>query len=87
MLLFDEMESINKLKIFNKYAYYPLISKFMKDYTSNDARIYLGKTQNISVKETDTLKEELMHFEKKSIKNQQPITNGTFCLDILKIIN
>jgi len=87
MLLFDEMEAINKLKIFNKYAYYPLISKFRRDYTSNDARIYMGKTQNINVQETDTLKEELMHFEKKSYKKQQPLTNGTFCFNILKIIN
>ena len=87
MLLFDEMEFYNKLKIFNKYAFYPLISKFKKDYTSNRARIYLGKTQNIKVHETDTLKDELLHFEEKSSKNQQPLTSGSFCLDILKIIN
>ena len=87
MLLFDEMELSNKLKIFNKYASYPSITKFKKDYTSNKARIYLGKTKNIIVKESDTLKNELIHFEKTCYKKQQPLTNGNFCLDVLKIIN
>ena len=31
---------------------------------SNKARIYTGKTKNIKVKETDSLKQELLHFEK-----------------------
>ena len=87
MLVFDEMEKSNKLKIFNKYAFYPPLNKFKKDYTSNSARIYLGKTKNIKVNENDTLKNELIHFEKKCFKNQQPLTNGRFCLNILKIIN
>ena len=45
MLVFDEMEKSNKLKIFNKYAFYPPLTKFKKDYTSNSARIYLGKNK------------------------------------------
>ena len=40
MLLFDEMDQENKLKIFNKYAYYPKIAKFKKNYISDRARIY-----------------------------------------------
>lgn len=87
MLVFDEMEKSNKLKIFNKYASYPPLIKFKKDYTSSSARIYLGKTKNIKVKENDTLKNELMHFEKKCYKDQEPLTNGRFCLDVLKTIN
>ena len=43
MLLFDEMNDSNKLRIFNKFAYYPKLSKFKKNYISNKARIYLGK--------------------------------------------
>ncbi len=87
MLMFDEMEISNKLKIFNKYAFYPPLTKFKKDYTSNNARIYLGKTKNIKVKENDSLKNELLHFEKKCYQNQQPLTNGRFCLDVLKTIS
>ena len=75
-----------KLKIFNKYAYYPKITKFKDNYLSSKARIYLGKTKNILVNENDTLKDELIHFEKSSDLSYEPITNGKFCLDILKII-
>ena len=87
MLLFDEMETKNKLRIFNKYASYPKITKFKDNYLSNVARIYLGKTKNINVKESDTLKTELIHFEKKAKLKSEPDTNGKFCLEILKIIN
>ena len=87
MLLFDEMETKNKLRIFNKYALYPKITKFKDNYLSNMARIYLGKTKNINVNESDTLKRELIHFEKKCYKKLQKLTNGDFCLAILKIIN
>ena len=87
MMLFDEMEQENKLKIFNKYAYYPKITKFKKNYISNKARIYAGKTKNIKVKENDTLKKELLHFDYVSKYGKKPITNGEFCLDILKLVN
>ena len=87
MLLFDEMEQENKLKIFNKYAYYPKIAKFKKNYISDKARIYTGKTKNIKIRKSDTLKNELMHFEHVSKNKKKPITNGKFCLDILKLIS
>lgn len=86
MLLFDEMNDSNKLRIFNKFAYYPKLSKFKKNYISNKARIYLGKTKNIKIKETDSLKNELNYFENVSKKNKKPITDGKFCLDILKLV-
>lgn len=87
MMLFDEMEQENKLKIFNKYAYYPKITKFKKNYISNKARIYAGKTKNIKIKENDTLKKELLHFDYVSKYGKKPITNGEFCLEILKLVN
>ena len=86
MLVFDEMKNNNKLQIFNKYAIYPKITKFEKNYISNKARIYTGKTKTIKVKETDTLKDELIHFETVCKKNISPITNGKFCLEVLKLI-
>ena len=86
MLEFNEMENNHKLKIFNKYAFYPKITKFKKNYISDKARIYTGKTKNIKVRETDTLKNELLYFEKVSKKNITPITSGKFCLEVLKLI-
>ena len=86
MLLFDEMKAKNKLKIFNKYAYYPKITKFKRNYISNKARIYKGKTKNIIIRETDSLKNELLHFELKSKNYKTPMTNGKFCLDILQLV-
>jgi len=86
MLLFDEMETEHKLKIFNKYAYYPKITKFKNNYMSNKARIYTGKTKNIKVKETDSLKQELLHFEKVCKNKKPPITSGKFCLEVLNLI-
>ena len=35
----------------------------------------------------DLGKNELIHFEINSAKNKDPLTNGKFCLDILKIFN
>ena len=87
MLLFDEMESNNKLKIFNQYASYPKITKFKENYMSETARIFKGKTKNINVKETDTLKNELVHFEKVCKNNIAPVTSGKFCLEVLKLMN
>ena len=86
MLEFNEMEKNHKLKIFNKYAFYPKITKFKNNYISDKARIYTGKTKNIKVIETDSLKNELLHFEEVSKKNTTPITNGKFCLEVLKLI-
>ena len=87
MLLFDEMEINNKLKIFNQYASYPKITKFKENYMSETARIFKGKTKNINVKETDTLKNELLHFEKACKNNMTPVTSGKFCLEVLKLMN
>ena len=86
MLLFDEMAKSEKLRIFNKYAFYPKITKFKNNYISNKARIYTGKTRNIKIKETDTLKNELLHFIKACKNKKKPFTNGRFCLEVLKLI-
>ncbi len=87
MLLFDEMEMHNKLKVFNKYAYYPKLTKFKKNYISNKARIYTGKTKNVKIKENDPLKNELKHFEKSCKTKNEPLTNGEFCLEILDLVS
>jgi len=87
MLLFDEMDDQNKLKVFNKYAYYPKLTKFKKNYISNKARIYTGKTRNVKIMENDPLKNELKHFEKSCRTKKKPRTNGEFCLEILDLVS
>lgn len=87
MLLFDEMLLKNKLKIFNKYAHYPKINKFNANVLSNKARIYLGETKNIKVREKDILKNELLDFIQSSKNNVKPKSNGHFCLEVLKLLN
>ena len=85
MLLFDEMNDSNKLRIFNKFAYYPKLSKFKKTIYQIKQNL-LRQNKNVKIKETDSLKNELNYFENVSKKNQKPITDGKFCLDILKLV-
>ena len=50
MLQFDEMDQKNKIKIYDKYAEYPNISKFEKNFFTPKANIYLGKTYTPKIK-------------------------------------
>ena len=43
MLLFDEMNIHEKIKIYNKYAAYPKIEKLKNTFFSKQAKIYEGK--------------------------------------------
>jgi len=83
MLVFDEMID-NKIKIYSKYASYPDINFNKNDIFSNKARIHLGKTTNIKVKENDSLTKEIKHFIYCCNNNKKPITSGEFCFDVLK---
>ena len=56
MLLFNEMDPLNKIKIYNKYAEYPKISQFDSSYFSQKAKIYEGKNIIPKVKLNDPLK-------------------------------
>ena len=64
MLLFDEMNSINPITIYNQYASYPKISKFDKSFFTPKANIYYGKTFSPKIKFTSPLKSELSYFIK-----------------------
>ena len=43
MLLFDEMDLVNTIKIYNKYAEYPKVQEFDKKFFKSKALIYEGK--------------------------------------------
>ena len=72
MLLFNEMESDNKIKIFNKYAQYPNISYFDNKFFNRKAKIYLGKNFSPKLSKTIVYMTKLIIFliVLKKIKNQ-----------------
>lgn len=84
MLIFDELEEINKIKIYNKYAYYPKVNYFKKILTEK-ARIYHGNSENINIKSNDSLINELKYFFNCVDAKIIPMTNLTFSQKILSV--
>ena len=84
MLIFDELEEINKIKIYNKYAYYPKVNYFKKILTEK-ARIYHGNSENINIKSNDSLINELKYFFNCVDAKIIPITNLTFSQKVLSV--
>ena len=87
MLLFNEMESGNKIKIYNKYAKYPKISEFDNKFFSKKAKIYLGKNYSPKIPENDSLLDEFKYFFKCVKRNSKPVTDIEFASKILKILS
>ncbi len=86
MLLFDEMESTNKIKIYNKFAKYPKISEFDNKFFNKKAKIYLGNNYSPKIKQNDSLGDEIKYFFSCIKKNKKPITDIYFASKILKIL-
>ena len=86
MLQFDEMEPVNKIKIYNKYVSYPDIKSFNKSFFTPRVNIYLGKTYVPKIKFKSPLKEELKHFFYSVKKNKNPITSGSYALKVLQLL-
>ena len=84
MLIFDELEEINKIKIYNKYAYYPKVNYFKKILTEK-ARIYRGNSENINIKSNDSLINELKYFFNCVDAKIIPITDLTFSQKVLSV--
>ena len=82
MLLFDEMNHNEPLKIYNNYVNFPKIEKFTKYYFNQSKYIFKGKSKSIKLKETKPLNNEILEFLDK--KNN--ITDINFSEDIIKII-
>lgn len=86
MLQFDEMSKDKKILIYNKYASYPKISKFKKDFFSPHANIYLGSTIEPKINFLSPLKCEIEHFFNCVSKKIKPKTDGLYAQKILKIL-
>ena len=87
MLLFNEMLSDNKIKIYNKYAKYPKISEFDNKFFNKKAKIYLGKNYSPKITQNDSLLDELKYFFKCVKRNSKPVTDIEFASKILKILS
>ena len=87
MLLFDEMNSFEKIKIYNKYAIYPKIEKLKNTFFSKQARIYEGKNFSPKVTDNDPLYDEMKSFLTDNQKLRKKYTGINFAENILKILS
>ena len=86
MLLYDEMNSSRKIKIYNKYAKYPKIMDFETSFFKKKAKIYEGKNFTPKIRETEPLMNEIKYFLKCVKKKKKPFTNLDFAKQIITIL-
>jgi len=86
MLQFDEMNQYSKIKIYDKYAKYPNINNFKKNFFTPKAFIHSGKTFAPKIKFESPLKNEIFHFLNCVINKKLPKTDGTYALKVSQII-
>ena len=85
MLLFDEMNLKEPIKIYNKYAKYPKIHEFKKKFFISKALIYLGKSYSPNLNAKPALDNEIKYFLNLK-KNKISITGFIFSYKILKFL-
>ena len=86
MLFFDELNLNEPLKIFNKYAKYPDMTKFDKKFINSKAQIYQGNSKVIKIKNQQPLQNEIVHFFKSIRKKTIPKTNIKFAFKIVNFL-
>ncbi len=86
MLLYNELDFQNPIKIFNKYAEYPKISKFNKSFFTQKANIYSGSTIVPKIKFKSPLENEMQEFLKCLNKKKKPFTSIKLALNVLEIL-
>jgi len=87
MLVFDELNEVNKISIFNKYAHYPKINYFKNILKSEKARVFEGKSFSPKIKNKEPLFNEFEHFFHSIESRKKVLTDGNFAAKILKILN
>jgi len=83
MLLYDEMNIKDPIKIYNNYVNFPKIDKFTKYYFNQSKYIFKGSSKSIRLKNKKPLSEEIKEF----IKNKKTITNINFSEKIIKVFS
>lgn len=82
MLLFDEMNVNEPVKIYNNYVNFPKIDKFTKYYFNQSKYIFKGKSKSIKLNESKALNNEIIEF----LKNKKSVTDLNFAENIVKIL-
>ena len=80
MLLFDEMNYKEPIKIYNNYVSFPKIDKFSKYYFNQSKYVFKGSSQSIKLKDTKPLDNEIKEF----ILSQQILQISIFLKKLLK---
>ena len=86
MLLFDEMKTEKKIKIYNKYAEYPKINMLNDKFFFKSAKIYEGQNFEPKIFDNDPLYEELKYFINVKQNNIIGYKFGSKVLDLLNKI-
>jgi len=86
MLLFNEMNVAEPIKIYDKYAKYPKMEQFNKKFFNAKALIHHGKSISPKIKSTPALSNEIKHFLDTNIIKNKPITDIKFSFKILKFL-
>ena len=86
MLLFDEMNLVNTIRIYNKYAVYPKVHEFEKKFFKSKALIYEGKNFSPKIKSKSPLESEVRHFLKCTNNKIIPKTDFNFAFKIMKFL-
>ena len=82
MLLFDEMNMNEPIKIYNNYVNFLKIDKFSKLYFNQSKYIFKGKSTSIKLKSNKPLNNKLKNLLK--VKN---LTDIDFAKKIIKTLN
>ena len=67
MLLFDEMNYEEPIKIYNNYVSFPKIDKFSQNYFNQSKYIFKGSSKSIKLKDTKPLDNEIKEFVNSSM--------------------
>ena len=82
MLLYDEMNINDPVKIYNNYVAFPKIAKFTKFYFNQSRYIFKGSSKSIKLTNDKPLNNEIKEF----IYNKKTITNLEFSEQIIKTL-
>ena len=86
MLLFDEMNLSQPIKIYNKYVKFPKIEDFNKEFFNSKALIYKGNIFSPKIKMNPSLTNEITKFFKIIHTKEKNLTGFTFSTKILNFL-
>lgn len=83
MLLFDEMNNDEPIKIYNNYVSFPKIDKFSQNYFNQSKYIFKGSSKSIKLKDIKPLNNEIKEFIYSSV-NHADINFSEKIIKVLK---